>query len=94
VRRLITFSVVLLIACGTMQPYIGMTFNDLYGQVARADCGWLELVLGKGDILVYHVALSNPGCNQKIYYYFQDDQLVNIDQGKLYEQQYRIENNR
>jgi hypothetical protein len=79
-------SVVLLGACASMHPHMGMSFNDLYGQVARADCGWLEVVSLKGGISVYHVALSNPGCNQNIYYYFRDDQLVEIHQGSLYEQ--------
>lgn len=65
---------------------MGMTFNELYGQVARSDCGWLELVSGKGDVSVYHVALSNPGCNQNIFYSFQEDQLVKIEQGQSHEQ--------
>jgi hypothetical protein len=88
VKRLLICSVVLLSACGTIpiQPRMGMTFNELYKQVARTDCGWLEVVSGEGDIYVYHVALSNPGCNPNIFYYFKDDQLVKIDQGPLYEQ--------
>jgi hypothetical protein len=61
---------------------MGMTFNDLYGQVARTNCGWLEMVAAKGDILVYRVARSSPGCNQDIFYYFQDDQLVKTEQGQ------------
>ena len=74
------------LSCGTLQPRIGMTFNELYGQVARTDCGWLELVEAKGDLSMYHVALSKPGCNQNIFYSFQDDKLVKTEQGKLYEQ--------
>ncbi len=73
------------LSCATIQPRTGMTFNELYGQVARTDCGWLELVSAKGDISVYRVALSNPGCNQNIFYSFQDDQLVKTEQGQLYE---------
>ena len=69
-----------------MHPHMGMSFNELYGQVARADCGWLEVVSLKGSISVYHVTLSNPGCNPNIFYYFQDDKLVEINQGQLYEQ--------
>ena len=83
--RLLICAVVLLSACATssaIHPHMGMTFNELYGQVARTDCGWLELVSAKGDISVYHVALSNPGCNQKIHYSFQDDQLVKTEQGQ------------
>ena len=81
--RLLICAVVLLGACATgntMHPHTGMAFNDLYGQVTRADCGWLEMVSAKGDILVYRVALSGPGCNQKIFFSFQDDQLVKTEQ--------------
>ena len=85
-RRLIIFSGVLLIACGTMQPRIGMTFNELYGQVNRADCGWLVVVSLTDGIAVYQVTNSNPVCNPNIYYFFQDDQLVEINQGQLPEQ--------
>ena len=85
-RKLLIFSGVLLISCGTMQPRMGMTFNDLYGQVARAGCGWLEVVSLKGGISVYHVTYSNPDCNPNIFYYFQDDKLVDINQRQLYEQ--------
>lgn len=85
-KRLLISSVVLLIACGTMQPRIGMTFNELYRQVAQAGCGWLEVVSLKGGVSVYHVTYSNPGCNPNIFYYFQDDQLVEINQGQSYEQ--------
>jgi hypothetical protein len=81
-KRLLISSVVLLIACGTMQPRIGMTFNDLYGQVDRAGCGWLVVVSLTDGIAVYHVTHSNPGCNPNIYYSFQDDQLVEINQGQ------------
>jgi hypothetical protein len=63
-----------------------MTFNELYGQVAQAGCGWLEVVSLKGGISEYHVTHSNPGCNPNIYYFFQDDQLVEINQGRLHEQ--------
>ncbi len=82
--RLLICSVVLLNACATgnaIHPHLGMTFNELYEQVARTDCGWLELVSAKGDISVYHVALSSPGCNQKIFFSFQEDQLVKTEQG-------------
>jgi len=58
---------------------MGMTFNELYAQVARTDCGWLEMVSAKGDILVYRVALSGPGCNRKILFSFQDDRLVKTE---------------
>jgi hypothetical protein len=61
---------------------MGMTFNELYAQVARTDCGWLEMVSAKDDILAYRVALSKSGCNQNIIYSFQDDQLVKIEQGQ------------
>jgi len=74
-----------LLSCATIQPRMGMTFNELYGQVARTECGWLELVSATGEISVYHVALPNPGCNQEIYYFFQDDQLVKTEQGQWYE---------
>ena len=82
-RRLLICVVVLLSACATgsaIPSRIGMTFNELYGQVARTDCGWLEMVSAKGDILVYRVALSGPGCNRKIFFSFQDDQLVTTEQ--------------
>src|SRR5512135_1547603 len=62
-----------------MDPRIGMTFNELYGQAAQAGCGWLQVESKKEDITAYHAALSNPGCNPKILYYFQGDQLVKID---------------
>jgi hypothetical protein len=62
-----------------IHPRMGMAFNELYGQVAQAGCGWLQLESKKGDMFVYHVALSNPGCNPKIFYYFQDDQIVKIE---------------
>jgi len=83
--RLLVCSVVLLSACGTISaihPRMEMTFNELYGQVARTDCGWLEIVSAKDNILVYRVALSNSGCNQNIFYSFQDDQLVKMEQGQ------------
>jgi len=86
VRRLLVFSGVLLIACGIMQPRMGMTFNDLYGQVDRAGCGWLVLVSLTDGIAVYQVTHNNPGCNPNIFYSFQDDQLVGINQGQLPEQ--------
>jgi len=60
-------------------PRVGMDFNDLYGQVAQAGCGWLQVESKKGDITSYHAALSKPGCNPKILYHFQGDQLVKID---------------
>ena len=81
--RLLICAVVLLSACATgstMPSRMGMTFNELYGQVARTGCGWLEMVSAKGDILVYRVALSGPGCNRKIFFSFQDDQLVKTEQ--------------
>ena len=79
-RRLSRTAVVLLGACASMHPRIGMSFNELYGQVARADCGWLEVVSLEGDVSAYHVARSKPGCNPNILYCFQDDQLVEIKQ--------------
>ena len=60
-------------------PRVGMDFNDLYGQVAQAGCGWLQVESKKGDITSYHVALSKPGCNTKTLYHFQDDRLVKIN---------------
>lgn len=69
-----------------LRPRLGMPFNELYGQVVRAGCGWLEVVSRKGDMPVYRVTLSYPGCNPKILYYFQDDKLVNFEQGQLEEQ--------
>ena len=60
-------------------PRIGMDFNELYGQAAQAGCGWLQLESKKGEISVYHVAISRPGCNPKILYHFQDDQIVKIE---------------
>jgi hypothetical protein len=62
-----------------MNPRMGMAFNELYGQVAEAGCGWLELESKEGDITEYHVALSRLGCNTKIHYHFQDDKLVIIE---------------
>jgi hypothetical protein len=62
-----------------IHPRMGMAFNELYGQVAQAGCGWLQLESKKDDISAYHVTLSNPGCNPKIFYYFQDDQIVKIE---------------
>jgi len=62
-----------------LNPRVGMEFNELYGQVVQAGCGWLQVEFKKGDIYSYHVALSSPGCNQKILYTFKDDQLVNIE---------------
>ena len=78
-RKLLIFSGALVIACGTMQPRLGMTFNELYGQVAQAGCGWLELESKKDDVTEYHVALSKPGCNPKIHYHFYNDELVKIE---------------
>jgi hypothetical protein len=63
-----------------IEPRVGMGFNELYVQVAQAGCGWLELESKKGDITEYHVAVSKPGCNPKIHYYFQEDKLVKIEQ--------------
>ena len=60
-------------------PRIGMEFNELYGRVSQAGCGWLEVESQEGDITEYHIALSKPGCNQKIHYYFKDDQLIKIE---------------
>jgi hypothetical protein len=78
-------AMVVLLSCATIHPRVGMTFNELYGQVARTDCGWLELASAKGGISVYRVALSNPGCNRNILYSFQDDRLVKTEQGHLHE---------
>jgi len=86
VRRLLVFSGVLLIACGIMQPRMGMNFNELYGQVDRAGCGWLVVISLTDGIAVYQVTHNNPGCNPNIFYSFQDDQLVEINQGQLPEQ--------
>ena len=69
-----------------MEPRVGMDFNELYGQVAQAGCGWLEVESKKGEITEYHVALSKPGCNPKIHYHFQGDKLVKIEEGQWYEQ--------
>jgi hypothetical protein len=60
-------------------PRIGMDFNELYGRVSQAGCGWLEVESQEGDITEYHVALSKPGCNPNIHYYFKDDQLIKIE---------------
>ena len=60
-------------------PRIGMPFNELYGQAAQAGCGWLQLESKKGEISVYHVAISKPGCNPIIFYHFQDDKIVKIE---------------
>ena len=62
-----------------IDPRVGMDFNDFYGQVAQAGCGWLQVESKNGDITSYHAALSKPGCNPKILYHFQGDQLVKID---------------
>ncbi|HET7319697.1 MAG TPA: hypothetical protein VFK23_11220 [Nitrospirota bacterium] len=62
-----------------IHPRMGMAFNELYGQVAQAGCGWLELESKKGDVTEYHVALSRPGCNTKIHYHFYNDELVKIE---------------
>ena len=62
-----------------INPRVGMEFNELYGQVVQAGCGWLQVELKKGDVSSYHVALSSPGCNQKILYSFKNDQLVKIE---------------
>jgi len=62
-----------------IHPRIGMAFNELYGQVAQAGCGWLQMKSKEGDISVYHVALSKSDCNAKILYSFKDDHLVKID---------------
>ena len=62
-----------------ISPRVGMDFNELYGQAAQAGCGWLQLESKKGEISVYHVAISKPGCNPTILYYFQDDQIVKIE---------------
>ncbi|MGE5285181.1 MAG: hypothetical protein ACM3OG_09455 [Actinomycetota bacterium] len=62
-----------------MNPRLGMAFNELYGQVAQAGCGWLEVESKTGEITEYHVALSRPGCNPKVHYHFQSDQLVKIE---------------
>ena len=62
-----------------VDPRLGMDFNDLYGQVAQAGCGWLQVESRKGDITSYHAALSRPGCDPKIIYHFEGDRLVKID---------------
>ncbi len=62
-----------------MDPSVGMDFNDLYRQAVQAGCGWLVMESRKDDLTVYHVALSNPGCNQKTLYSFKDDHLVKIE---------------
>ena len=62
-----------------IHPRMGMAFNELYGQVAQAGCGWLQMKSKEGDISVYHVALSKSDCNAKILYSFKDDHLVTID---------------
>ena len=99
-RRLLIFSVVLLSACGSIHPRIGMTFEELNRQAGGVQrggvgCGGLEMVVGKGDISVYRVRFPSHGrCSPNIFYYFRDDKLVEIDQGQLYEQRYRIDINR
>ena len=62
-----------------MNPRLGMAFNELYGQVAQAGCGWLELESKKGDVTEYRVALTKPGCNPKNHYHFYNDELVKIE---------------
>ena len=62
-----------------IHPRVGITFNELYGQVAQAGCGWLEVESKEGDISVYHVALAKPGCNPKNLYHFQGDKLIKIE---------------
>jgi outer membrane murein-binding lipoprotein Lpp len=62
-----------------IHPPVGITFNELYGQVAQTGCGWLEVESKEGDISVYHVAHAKPGCNQKNLYHFQDDKLIKIE---------------
>jgi hypothetical protein len=62
-----------------IHPRMGMAFNELYGQVAQAGCGWLELESKKGDVTEYHVALIKPSCNPKIHYHFYNDELVKIE---------------
>lgn len=62
-----------------VDPRLGMDFNDLYGQIAQAGCGWLQVESRKGDITSYHAALSRPGCDPKIIYHFEGDRLVKID---------------
>jgi hypothetical protein len=62
-----------------IDPRTGMDFNELYRQAAQAGCGWLSLESKKGDVTVYHVAHSKPGCNPKILYFFKDDQLVKFE---------------
>ena len=101
-RRLLIISVFLLSSCmRPMQPRMGMTFNELNRQAGNCS---LEMVAGEGDMAIYHVRAPispRPGefrfdrdCNPNIFYYFQDDKLVKIDQGQLYQQRYRIDINR
>jgi hypothetical protein len=97
-KRLLIISVFLLSACGTIQPRMGMTFYELDKQSRRSLCNSLEMVAGVDDISIYHVRKDNPlqlsGCNPNIFYYFQDDKLVKMDQGQLYQQRYKIDINR
>ena len=62
-----------------IDPRVGMYYNELYAQAVHAGCGWLAVESRKDDLSVYHVALSKPGCNQKIRYSFKDDELVKIE---------------
>jgi len=62
-----------------ISPRVGMDFNELYGQAVQAGCGWLVVESRKENLTVYRVALSKPGCNQKILYSFKDDELMKIE---------------
>lgn len=90
---ILIFSFFLLIACAPMEPRMEMTYRELGRQVAGAGCGRLVMVGADGNRSVYKIATnySSPSsCREDIFYYFQDNKLIRIDQGQLFEQRIRI----
>ena len=89
-RTLLLLSLVLLNACGSIHPRIGMPFNDLNRESGFAGCGNLEKVSTEGDTVIYHVRVRTTGpqgsnCNPNVYYHFRNDILVKIEQKQTQE---------
>jgi hypothetical protein len=98
---LLVLSVFMLSACGTpLQPRIGMPYDQFKKQVTLgtawggAGCSGVEMIVAEGDMTAYRVKSEGGNCPRGVFYYFQNDKLVRIDQGELYQQRYKIDINR
>ncbi|MEY2167786.1 MULTISPECIES: hypothetical protein [unclassified Rhodanobacter] len=82
----ILIATLLLAACTTFRPRLGMSYNEWRDNWARSFNNWTppRMVAAQGDEEVWTFG-------DGVYYYFVDGSLVKMDQGQLMQQRIQVE---